>query len=187
VVGDETSGSLAHFDGSYYLPLLLVTSPLFMALPLPGDGVAPLNVVPVDFVVKAMWALSQNPKAVGRTFHLVDPNPMSVRRVYLRVAQKVDKRLPRFTLPAKAANVVLRLPGLDRLARPQRAAMAYVNQLAIYNCQNTLELLAGTGIQCPPLESYLDGLMGFVQDYHRKRHDEVASLVEDPLDSPAPA
>lgn len=27
-------------------------------LPLPGNGVAPLNVVPVDFVVEAVWRLS---------------------------------------------------------------------------------------------------------------------------------
>ena len=52
----------------------------------------------------------------------------------------------------------MRLPVLEKLARPQRAALSYVNHLAIYNCHNTLELLDGTGIRCPPLSAYLDHL-----------------------------
>lgn len=185
VVGDSETGEIDRFDGPYYLGILLVSSPLVVPLPLPGDGVAPLNVVPVDFVLKAMWALARDPRGVGRTFHLVDPNPMSARRVYQLIAQKANKRLPKFTLSAKAADVVLRLPGLERLVRPQRAAIGYVNHLAIYNCHNTLELLDGTGIRCPPLEQYLDKLVAFVREYYRKRRDDVATLVEDPLDNPA--
>ena len=63
------------------------SAPLAMPLPLPGNGVAPLNVVPVDFVVQAVWHLSRDPRAVGLTFHLVDPNPMSARRVYEIIAE----------------------------------------------------------------------------------------------------
>lgn len=181
VIGDSRSGEIDKFEGPYYLAILLVTSPLSVPLPLPGNGVAPLNVVPVDFVVNAVWAISKDPRATGRTFHLVDPNPMSARRVYELIAHKANKRLPRFTLPSKAAETVLRLPWLEKLARPQRQAISYVNHLAIYNCHNTLELLDGTGIRCPPLESYLDTLVAYVRDYYRKRREQMAE-VEDPLD-----
>ena len=51
VVGDSRTGEIDRFEGPYYLGILLVTSPLVVPLPLPGNGVAPLNVVPVDFVV----------------------------------------------------------------------------------------------------------------------------------------
>jgi len=187
VVGDSRTGEIDRFEGPYYLGILLVTSPLVMPLPLPGNGVAPLNVVPVDYVVKAVWALSHDPRAVGRTFHLVDPNPMSARRVYERIAEQSNKKLPRFNLSARAADVMLRLPVLEKLARPQRAALGYVNHLAIYNCHNTLELLDGTGIRCPPLASYLDQLVAYVRDQYRQRH-ERSSEVEDPLDlSPSPS
>lgn len=183
IVGDSQTGEIDRFEGPYYLGILLVMSPLMVALPLPGDGAAPLNVVPVDFVARSSWALSRDPRAVGRTFHLVDPNPMSARRAYEIIAEKEKKRLPRFSVSAKAAEVMLRLPILEKLSRPHRAAISYVNHLAIYNCGNTLELLDGTGIRCPPLTSYLDKLIAYVQEQYRRRREENAE-VEDPLDQP---
>ncbi len=179
VVGDSATGEIDRFEGPYYLGMLLVLSPLAIPLPLPGNGVAPLNVVPVDFVLKAVWAISRNPKAVGRTVHLVDPNPMSARRVYERIAERAHKRLPRFNVPVRAADLFLRLPGLEKVARSQRAAINYVNHLALYSCHYTLELLDGTGVRCPPLSSYLDRLVDFAQEHYRQK--EAALPVDDPL------
>ncbi len=183
VVGDSQTGEIDRFEGPYYLGILLVMSPLMVALPLPGAGAAPLNVVPVDFVTRGIWALSDDSRAVGKTFHLVDPAPMSARRVYEIVAEKEKKRLPRFTVSAKAAELMLRLPLVEKLSRPHRAAISYVNHLALYNCANTLELLEGTGVRCPPLTSYLDKLIAYVQEEYRRRREDV-SEVEDPLDRP---
>jgi hypothetical protein len=135
----------------------------------------------VDYVVQAVWALSHDPRAKDRTFHLVDPNPMSARRVYELIAEKAHRKLPRFNLSARAADVMMRLPVLEKIARPQRAALSYVNHLAIYNCHNTLELLDGTGIRCPPLATYLDQLVSYVRDQYRQRRERAAE-VEDPLD-----
>lgn len=186
VVGDSRTGEIDRFDGPYYLAILLVTSPLTVPLPLPGNGVAPLNVVPVDFVIDAVWALSRDPRGAGRTFHLVDPNPMSARRVYELIAEKANRKLPKFTLSAKAADVMLRLPVLEKLARPQRAAISYVNHLAIYNSHNTLELLDGTGIRVPPLSTYLDQLVGYVREqYKKKKEEKRVEHVDDPLDKRA--
>jgi thioester reductase-like protein len=190
VVGDSRTGEIDRFDGPYYLAILLVASPLMVPLPLPGDGVAPLNVVPVDFVVDAAISIARNPHGVGKTVHLVDPSPMSARRVYELIAAHANKRLPALALPHRAAEALLRLPMIEKLSRPQRAAIAYVNQLAIYNCRNMLELLDGTGIQCPPLTRYLERLIEYVQAYYaRRREAEAASAQTDPLDvelAPAP-
>jgi thioester reductase-like protein len=184
VVGDSKTGEIDRFDGPYALALLLAGSPRGLPLPLPGNGVAPLNVVPIDFVLDALWKLSEDPRAEGMTFHLVDPHPMSARRVYELVAEKTQRRMPRFTLSARATDWVLRLPLLERLARPQRAAIAHVNRLALYNCRNTLALLEGTGIECPPLLTYLDTLISFAQKQLRLRAQAPPSFEEDPLDLP---
>jgi len=185
VVGDSRTGEIDRFEGPYYLGMLLVLSPLVLPLPLPGNGVAPLNVVPVDFVVAATWALAHRPEAVGRTLHLVDPNPMSARRVYELIAERSNRKLPRFNFSARAADVVLRLPGIEKLARPQRAAISYVNHLALYNCHTALELLDGTGVRCPPLQTYLDKLVDFAITAWKRRGAAEAELDDDPLDRPS--
>ena len=185
VVGDSQTGEIDRFEGPYYLGMLLVLSPLVVPLPLPGNGVAPLNVVPVDFVVSATWALAMRPEAAGRTVHLVDPNPMSARRVYELIAERHHRKLPKLNLPAKAADFLLGLPGLEKLARPQRAAVNYVNHLAIYNSHTALELLDGTGVRCPPLASYLDKLVDFALEAWRRKQAPIEAEIDDPLDGPA--
>lgn len=185
VVGDSKTGEIDRFEGPYYLGMLLVMSPLVLPLPLPGNGVAPLNVIPVDFAVEATWELARSPRATGKTVHLVDPNPMSARRVYELIAERANKKLPRFTLSARATDLFLRLPGVEKLARPQRAAIHYVNHLALYNCHTALELLDGTGVRCPPLATYLDKLIDFALKTWKAKKEREAEEVDDPLDRPS--
>jgi thioester reductase-like protein len=171
VVGDSKTGEIDRFEGPYALAILLVTSPVQVPVPLPGDGVAPLNAVPIDYVIDAAAAIHRDSRAVGRTFHLVDPNPSSSRRVYEQIAQRAGKKLPRLSLGYKLTDALLKLPGLERLTREQRAAIAYVNHLAFYSSRHTLEILDGTGIRCPPIESYLDNLIEFVRAEYRRNKE----------------
>jgi thioester reductase-like protein len=185
VVGDSRTGEVDRFHGPYYLAILLVASPLRVPLPLPGQGLAPLNVVPVDFVVEAALSLGANPAAVGKTVHLADPAPLSARKVYELIAARAGKTLPTVPLPHRAVEALLGLPVLERLARAQRNAIRMVNHLAIYNCQNQLELLEGTGIRCPPITSYLDRLIEFARArFAAAPRSKIDEDVEDPLDSP---
>jgi hypothetical protein len=86
-------------------------------------------------------------------------------------------------VPARLFEALLGLPLVDRLVRGHRPAIAYVNQLAIYNCRNLLELLDGTGIQCPPITSYLDRLIEYVQaTFARRRGEGQQAEADDPLD-----
>ena len=64
-----------------------------------------------------------------------------------------------------------------------------MNHLAIYNCRNLLDLLDGTGIRCPPITSYLDRLIEFVQGtFARRREAERPARgdADDPLDPLGP-
>jgi thioester reductase-like protein len=185
VVGDSRTGEIDRFDGPYYLAILLVASPVAVPLPLPGTGIAPLNVVPVDFVVDAALSIGANPFGLGATVHLVDPAPLSTRSVYELIANRAGKALPPVALPHRAVEAVLALPLVERIARPHRNAIRLVNHLAIYNCRHQLDLLAGTGIRCPPITSYLDRLIDFARGYFstppRAQHEADAN--QDPLDT----
>ncbi len=180
VVGDPALGESARFDGPYAGVLLLAASPV--PLPLPGSGVAPLHVVPVEWVVDAALALAANPSAIGATVHLVDPAPLSVRQLQKLVADRDGKSLPQVSLPRRAVETLLGLPGLERLARPQRSAVHLVNHLALYNCRQLLTLLGPGGPRCPPVTSYLDRLVAFTRQRLALAARDEPTEGEDPLD-----
>jgi nucleoside-diphosphate-sugar epimerase len=185
VVGDSRTGEIDRFEGPYYLAILLVSSPIGTPLPLAGGGGAPLNVVPVDFVVEAALAMARHPSSTGRTVHVVDPAPLSARRVYEMIAARVGRRMPPVSLPHRLLETLLALPLVDRFSRQHRAAVESVNHLAFYNPMNQLELLSGSGVSCPPITTYLDRLIDFVRsDFERRRKAEVEAEAEDPLAPP---
>lgn len=186
MIGDSRTGEVDRRGGPYYLAFQLVTSPLRVPLPLPGDGSFPLNVVPSNFVAEAILELSRNPAAVGKTFHLVDPNPMSARKVYEQIAEMAGRKPLRLSLPAKASAALLRLPMLERLIGKERATFDHLDRLVIYNCRNTLDLLDGSGIQCPPLHSYLARLVDFVQRQAAVERDSLRPSEPSPEDPLAP-
>jgi nucleoside-diphosphate-sugar epimerase len=142
---------------------LFVASPAVIPLPLPGAGLAPLNLVPVDFVIDAIHAIVSRPETVGRTFHVVDPNPLSTRRVYETIAERAGKKLSRYKVPQNLTKALLRIPQLERFAPVSHHALDYLNHMAFYNSRNVSAALEGSGLQCPPFESYVEQLMSFAK------------------------
>lgn len=180
VVGPGQGSEARAFRGEYHRALLAVTSPLASGDPLPGEGVAPFHVVPLEFVVRAAFALSRDPRAVGRTFHLVDPAPASARRIHEQVARLAGRPIPRFQFSLPARTGLSRLPLLEWLPGTNAGARGQVNRLSFYRSSETLELLSGTGIQCPPVESYLEVLLESVREHHRR--GAPSEEPDDPLD-----
>jgi hypothetical protein len=87
------------------------------------------------------------------------------------IAQRAGKKLPRLSLGYRLTDALLKVPGIERLTREQRMAIAYVNHLSFFACRNTLEMLDGSGVRCPPIESYLDNLIEYVREVYRKRRE----------------
>jgi thioester reductase-like protein len=184
VVGDSRTGEVDRLDGPYLLVLLVVTTPAEIALPLPGLGSEPLNLVPIDWVARASVAIGRDVRAPGRTFHLVDPRPLSARRAFELIARAGGRKGPLGSIPANLAKVLLRTPGLDRIAKSPRAFLETLTTPVTYDSRNANELLASLGVQqCPPLESYVDKLVEYVQRRVRERRatKRAADEVEDPL------
>ncbi|MBX3208246.1 MAG: SDR family oxidoreductase [Labilithrix sp.] len=183
VVGDSQTGEVDRFDGPYFLILLIVTSPPDFPLPLPGRGDALLHLVPVDYVVRAAKAIGRDPRAPGRTFHIGDPAPLTARRVFELVATAGGRRSPRGFIPANLTKALLRTPGLDRLAKSPRAFLDALATPVSYSFANTSELLADSDVRCPPIESYVEGLVEYVQHRLREKRerDRESAEIEDPL------
>jgi thioester reductase-like protein len=182
IVGDSKTGEIDRFDGPYYLMVLIVQGPIDLSLPLPGRGAAPLHLVPIDFVVDAGYALARDERAAGGTFHLIDPCPFGARQVYELVAERAGRKRPRGFIPTSLARAVMRTPGLERLARAPLAFLEASDRLVFYNCRKTLELLHGTGIECPPFDSYVEHVVRYVRDVHAARRKQIEDEVFDPFE-----
>lgn len=163
IVGDSRTGEIDRLDGPYFFMYVLVNLPINIQMPLPGKGVFPLNLVPVDYVVEAMSLLAELPAAEGRTFHLVDPNPLPGRKVFELVCEKANKKLPGRAIPSNLATALMKMPGLERPWRSPRLFMECFNQLVLFNSMNTATVLGEKGVVCPPFPSYVANLVNFLQ------------------------
>lgn len=184
VVGDSQTGEVDRFDGPYFLVLLIVTSPADFPLALPGRADTPLHLVPIDYVVRATRAIGRDPRAPGRTFHIGDPSPLTVKRVFELVAAAGGRRVPRGFIPANLTKALLRTPGIDRLAKSPRAFLDALATPVTYSFANTTELLADTDIRCPPLESYVDRLVEYVQVRLREKSSRSDRPDSDEISDP---
>ena len=178
IVGDSRTGEIDRFEGPYLLVQLLLSAPSELRMPLPGRGDVPLNLVPIDFVVDAGCAIASDPRSMGRTFHLVDPHPLTTRGVFERIAHEAGRPTPRGSVPTRVAAALLRAPGLDRLAHAPRAFLEQLGTEVVYDARNTMDLLVNTGIQCPPFESYVGPLVETVRRHQAARRARVASELE---------
>lgn len=182
IVGDSTTGVIDRLDGFYLLVLLLMSSPRDFALPLPSRGDAPLYLTPIDFVAKAACQIGADPRARGKTFHLVERSPLPSRRVLELVAQATGRRMGRGFIPANVTKALLSAPGIERLARSPRMILDALVTRVAFRADNADALLAGTGLACPPFESYVDVLVEHARRHlDERRERRAASTDYDPL------
>ncbi len=183
IVGDSRTGEVDRFDGPYLLILLIVSSPQDFPVLLPTRGEAPMNLVPIDYVVSAAHVIGREQAAMGRTFHLADPRPLSVRRVFELVARAGGKRLTSGFIPTNVTRALLSTPGVHHLSRSPRAFLDLMTTPVRYDTRNTEDILRGTALSCPPFESYVDELVAFVKRRvaERRVRTESELEVEDPL------
>ena len=187
IVGDSQTGEIDNLDGPYYLMVLIATNASGVRLPLLGRGDAPLHLVPIDYVVEAAWHVARSEAAAGKTFHIVDPAPLSGRAVFEAVAEHAHTQKPRGHIPRRLARAVLRTPGLSRLGRGPLAFVDMIDHAVHYDQTHTAHALARTAVRCPPLADYLPVLVRYVLETQSERTGRSSALVEpdevsDPLD-----
>jgi dephospho-CoA kinase len=184
IVGDSKTGEIDKLDGPYYLMVLIATNTSSLRLPMLGRGDSPLHLVPIDYVIAVAHHVVHSDGAAGKTFHIVDPAPLTARAVFEGVAEHAQTEKPRGHIPRPLARAVLRTPGLARLGKGPLAFVDVLDHAVHYDQTNTAHALAGSRIQCPSLGDYLPVLVRYVLDVTRTSQpvrsdpDEVA----DPLD-----
>jgi NAD(P)-dependent dehydrogenase (short-subunit alcohol dehydrogenase family) len=171
VVGDSQTGEIDKIDGPYYFFKLI--QKMRRALPawMPTLGLegGRLNIVPVDYVVKAMDHIAHLPKQDGKCFHLTDPKPMRIGQVLNLFAEaahapqmsmRVDARVFNY-IPGVVKQGLMMLPPVRRIYREVMKdlgmppdVMKFINYPTKFDSSQTRKLLKGTGIMVPRLDDY---------------------------------
>ncbi|WP_326566079.1 SDR family oxidoreductase [Amycolatopsis rhabdoformis] len=179
VVGDSETGEMDKIDGPYYLFPAISKLAGLPDVPVVGPDLGDTNVVPVDYVAKALLELVTTPGLDGRAFHLVNPEPQSVVSVYNAFARsagaptitvqlsegvskglvglvKLSEHIPGFTIARDAVMERLGIPPvlLETMAFP-----------SVFASTETRKALAGRGVEVPRLDDYAATLWRYWREH----------------------
>ncbi|MEK6276451.1 MAG: SDR family oxidoreductase [Actinomycetota bacterium] len=178
VVGNSDTGEMDKVDGPYYFFKLIrrIRNAVPQWMPMVGIEGREINLVPVDFVVRAMDHIAHQDGLDGRAFHLTDPQPPSAGQVIDVFARAANAPQSSVRLPAavlEAADPFVRvglstvpLAGaiVDRTLADfgiPRAVLTYVNYPTHFDSRQAQAALSDTDIRVPPLEAYADKLWDY--------------------------
>ena len=179
VVGASDTGEADRFDGPYLLVLMILGIPGEMAFPLPSGGDKPLDIVPVDYVVKAAHAIGRHPDAPGHTYHLASSERLTAGDVFAAIAHAGGRRTRATFLPAQVMNALLSAPGIDRMLRTPRALVQQLVTGARYDTRKAHAILRNSGIECPPLAAYVDTMVATTVDRFGLRKRDVRAAGDE--------
>jgi NAD(P)-dependent dehydrogenase (short-subunit alcohol dehydrogenase family) len=178
VVGHSETGEMDKVDGPYYFFKLLQRARNTVPQWFPGVGIEgrKINIVPVDFVAKAMDHIAHIEGLDGQAFHLTDPNPLSAGQVINTFAKaahapeavmRIDSRMFDF-IPKQVRMGLTTLPPVKRITDQvladlgiPRSVLVYINYPTDFDSTKTQEALEGTGISVPPLPGYAERLWDY--------------------------
>jgi nucleoside-diphosphate-sugar epimerase len=172
VVGDSHTGATQKFDGPYFVMQWVMRQPRVAVLPVVGNPSRyRFNVVPRDFIIRAMEHLTALPSNVGKTYALADPEPMTVDETIRAIASATGRTIVRIPLTKGIAKGALRhVPGLYRLMRIPADAVDYFVHPTTYDTTHATRDLAEAGIVAPRFRDYVGRLVEFV-----RAHPEIGS------------
>ena len=164
VVGDSETGETAKYDGIYYLINYLRKAPYLLRAVNVGNKQVKLNLVPVDFVVDAIVALSKDEKAKGKTIALADPDPLATAELFDAIAYEMTGRRSEFTPPPKLVEWFLLRPISPPITGLPTYGVPYFFLSQTYDTSMADELLEPHGIKCPNFSDYVANILKFVDE-----------------------
>jgi thioester reductase-like protein len=172
VGGDSTTGATQKYDGPYFIVRWLLKQPRVAFMPVIGDPDGyRFNVVPRDFVIDAIDALSARDDTVGGTYALADPEPYTIRELVELFGRVADKRVVTVPLSLRLARGALRrIPGLQQLMGMPPASANYLTHPTHYTTDEADRLLAEEGVARPDRETWFRAMAAFV-----RAHPDVPS------------
>ena len=172
IVGDSRTGEIDSPGFPYPWLAFIERGPDELIVPVPHRPDAPVQIVPIDFVVRAAHYLAARPEAYGKRYHLVDAEPLPLKEFLQLAAQACGKRLADNFNPSAFTRGLAAKPGLRLLSQGARGLLDLFAGSPHFDAQNADHALGQGGIVCPPVASYLNTLLA------RARSGAAAHEVE---------
>jgi len=174
VVGDSQTGETQKYDGPYYILRWLLKQPTVAVLPVPaGADKLRVNLVPRDFVVGAIDALSKEKLSLGKCYQLADPDPPTIQETIQLMGEATGRYIVRVPVTVGLAKAAIdHVPGVYRLMGIPSNAIDYFAHPTFYDTSQADADLPGLGVTCPRLADILPILVAFM-----KKHPEISSAA----------
>ncbi|HEY5197335.1 MAG TPA: SDR family oxidoreductase [Solirubrobacteraceae bacterium] len=191
VIGHSQTGEADKIDGPYYFfkGIQKVRHYIPEWVPLVGPEFGHTNIVPVDYVVRAIDHIGHQPGLDGRAFHLTSPKSQrsgEVLNIFARaahaprLAMRIDKRLTD-ALPKGVFSLLLKLPAIKDIRSLLLADLGIPEEVLghlAFSCpfddRDAVQALTGSGIAAPLLETYAKPIWDYWErqldpDLHRDK------------------
>ncbi|WP_433624765.1 SDR family oxidoreductase [Nocardia sp. CA-120079] len=158
VIGHSRTGEIDRIAGPYYFfRLLRMAAQLPRILPVLVPKLGETNMVPVDFVARALAHIAHRPDSIRTTYHLADPRRQSAAEALNLFADEAGAPHLVEVMPKRTLEMMLRVPGtswlLPRVGVPQDV-LEHSEFSCWFDCRNATAALAGTDIKVQPLAAY---------------------------------
>ncbi|WP_442599256.1 SDR family oxidoreductase [Neobacillus sp. D3-1R] len=167
VKGHTQTGETIKFDGPYFILHFFNRLRFLPIIPYLGTSNAVINLVPIDYILKATTYLSFSPKGKGKTYHLTDPNPYPVTQIYKLLMNELLEKTPKGILPLNIAKFFLQFKTVQKILRVEREALDYFEWKGKFDCSNAQQDLEDSGISCP---DFKEGLKAMVLFYEKNKN-----------------
>lgn len=166
VVGDSETGKIIHFQIFYHLCELLSGNRTWGVVPDTGDF--RLDIVPVDYVARAIHLSSADPASIGRIFHLCSGPEHAFALSELNRYSNLSKMggapriLPRFVFSRILPSLRWVFPKrVRRVLRNLPYFLVYLEDLQTFDNAETRDYLSRKGLYLPAPLDYLSRIMEY--------------------------
>ncbi|HSO57503.1 MAG TPA: SDR family oxidoreductase [Paenisporosarcina sp.] len=173
VRGHSITGETIKFDGPYFFINMIDNLSKLPIIPYVGKSRALINVVPIDYIIKAVIYCSENERAIGKTLHLTDPNPHPVEEVYRHMVWELTGKLPKGRFPLMLAKKGLDLKFVRQRLGVEKETLDYLTWAAQFDTAVANEVLKDSDIECADFIDSLPSMVAFYQLHKKDEHYHV--------------
>lgn len=166
VKGHTNTGETIKFDGPYFMLNFLNKLRHLPIIPYISKSSCVINLVPVDYIIRATVYLSLSPIGKGKTYHLTDPKPYTVTEIYEMFMENYNRKKPIGILPFSITKWSLSLKPIRKFLGVEVEALDYFTWKGTFDCTNAQKDLEGSTIGCP---DFKDGVVPMVEYYRRNK------------------